>query len=127
MKEKFINSERFIQLLTEHFYLKEKTYFNIAIEMKIKETEHGETPDMTIYLERTILGDKVRTPLTEDEVKKVLASYAETPKESLSSYLYVGGIHHTGYFVEEDEAYFTGVMIYTKEKELKDEKCLQKK
>ena len=125
--EKYISKEDCFQIITEYIYLKERTYFEVVPELRIKETAYGETPDMTLYLERSINGEKVRTILTDEDVKTILSTYVESPTEELESFLYNGGIHYMGYFNDQDTAYFSGVFLYIKQKEKKKPRYLHKK
>lgn len=72
---------------------------------------------MKLYLETIVDGERIRRLLTEDYIKEVLTAYVDTPKETLNSFQYVGGIHHVGLYVDEDTPFFEGVMIYLKQKE----------
>lgn len=125
--ERFISKEELIRILTQHYYLKERTYFDIVIDLKVKNTETGKVPDMTINLERSIMGDKVSVQLPEDEIKGILKTYAQNHNESLYSYLYVGGVRRAGVHIDEDTPFFTGVMLYVKPITKKQDRCLQKK
>ena len=118
--KRYISNEEFYEIIKNYFYLKDGIIYEVVPDVRIKETAFGETPDMTVYLEGTNNGEKVRFPLSEDEIKTILSNHVESPKEALDSYLYHGGIHYFYSATKKDYADFTGVFLYIRQKPLKE-------
>ena len=58
-----------------------------------------------------------RMLLTEGDLKKAFNDYLSSSNYELVDFKYVGGIHHTGYFIDNDRPYYEGVRLNVKEKE----------
>ncbi len=56
------------------------------------------------------------THLTEDDLKDCLNDYMGNYNYEVTDFKYIGGIHKTGYFIDENTPHYDGIQIQVKEK-----------
>lgn len=114
---KYLSKEQLFEIITNYIYLQRGILFDVVPILKVKETSLGKVPDLKLYLETTIDDEKIRIPLTEKDIKDIITAYVTTPKVTLNTFQYIGGVHRTGLYIDEDIPHFEGVMIYLKPNE----------
>lgn len=58
-----------------------------------------------------------RVPLTEYDLKNAFNDYLNSSNYELVDFKYIGGIHHTGYYIDNDMPYYEGIKLNVKERE----------
>ena len=123
--EEAINSNNKIILFPEDVDGAIIDYFgrdkNYRVSVKEELTIAGNEPNIKFYLIEHLQYDGIKKDitilLTEGDLKKVFKDYLSDLNYELASFKYIGGIHKTGYFVDEDTPYFEGIELLVKEKD----------
>ena len=58
-----------------------------------------------------------RIYLTEHDLKTAFNDYLSSSNYELVDFKYIGGIHHTGYYINNDMPYYEGIKLNVKERE----------
>ena len=89
--------------------------------------ENGE-PKVRFYIrEEYAKGIQHDNPLTEHDLISALNDYLKKFNCEVDHFEYVGGVHHVGYYYDEDTPYFEGLNVYTKDLEKSNEYSLSMK
>lgn len=96
---------------------------NYRVSIKEKLTIVDDKPDITFYLTEHLDFQGIRGQheirLSEEDIKKSLDSYVNYYNYELEDYKYLGGIHKTGYYLDEDTPHYDGVQLNVKKKDKK--------
>lgn len=117
VKKIILNPDEVKKTIVEYFG-RDKEYL---ISCKEKLTVNGDTPDMVFYLiEHLIIdGNKrdISTRLTNGDLMHALDDYAKHYGYELTDFKYIGGIHHVGYYFDENTPYYNGIEMEVKKKD----------
>lgn len=114
--KEIITKEKVISLMDEYYSIKMREDVHFAFELGAKNTDLTVIPDVKIYLEKYIMGDRIRVYATLDDIKEVLDVYAANRECELLSFKYCGGVRKAGYYFDEDTPMFEGIAIKMKKK-----------
>lgn len=110
---KDIRTNEFLHNLSEYY---SKIYQrNIVFKANVRIQANDELK-LNIYFEKYTNRSIQVVNLTDGDIQKYLTIYASDLGYTLDNYKYIGGIHKTGYFVDEDTPHFDGIRLYLKEK-----------
>lgn len=113
-----LTSEEVLQLIAHHFGAHKNYKVDATSELSIDSSQ----PRINFYLIEHLDYDDIKrdnkTLLTKGDLVNVFNHYLEYLGYELVDFKYLGGIHHTGYFVDEDTPHYEGIELYVREKEL---------
>ncbi len=111
MFTEILTKERFISILEEYYSIKLKYNIHFVYELDVKYTDITVIPDIKIYFERYIMGDRIRVLVRDSEIKEAMDNYACNHGFELLSFKYVGNVQRAGYIREEDTPIFDGIAL----------------
>ena len=109
--KEIITKEKVISLMDQYYSIKMREDVHFTFELGTKNTDLTVIPDVKIYLEKYIMGDRIRVYATLDDIKEVLDAYAANHGCELLSFKYCGDVRKTGYYFDEDTPFFEGIAI----------------
>ena len=95
-------------------YFGDSKNYRVSVENEIY--LNGDQPIINFYLIEHFEYNKNKILLTKGDLKNALNDYIEFYGYELIDFKYVGGMHHTGYFIEENKPYYEGIELKVKEK-----------
>ena len=109
-----IDGDKFIEMLSLDVSLDMKDDVIVQKELDIKYVNGLMSPNIRFYFDRYICGDKITVYLNNKDISRVLGNYASKQGCTLSGYKYIGGVRKVGYFVNENQPFFEGVVLEMK-------------
>lgn len=111
-------------------YFGEGKDYRISVKDEEPYIDFEGNPKVPIYLVEHIdfegAKKEISYMLTDSDIKHALAHYIDFYGYDLEDFKYIGGIHHTGYFFDEDKPYYEGIELTVKEKQKEQPKKLKK-
>lgn len=102
-------------------YFSKNREFPISVEEKL--TIKNNQPDLVFYLIEDFSDKqterKVKTRLTNVDIKRVLNDYINFYSYELIDFKYIGGIHKVGYYFDENTPHYDGIELSVKKKSKK--------
>lgn len=101
-------------------------YFGSGKEYRVSSREELSldfqgNPQINFYLIEHLdyygINKKNEIMLTKTDIKNALAYYLEDLNCDIIDFKYLGGVHHTGMYIDEDTPHYEGIEVYIKEKE----------
>ena len=103
---------------------------NYRISVQEELTIDNGNPHINFYLIEHLDYDGIKkdykTCLTRGDLQNALSSYIEFYGYELIDFKYMGGVHHVGYYCDEDTPYYEGIELTVKEKK-KDQVLVKNK
>ena len=118
MLNRQINEDLFFRLLNQYYSIKMRDDIELVKELTVKYDSLGPYPDLGIYYESYIAGDKIRVKLSYEDIFEALDVYAQNQGLELVDFKYDGGVRKMGLQLDKDIPYFTGVCLRMREKSL---------
>ena len=116
-KEVMLYPEEVDQALLEYFSEGRDYRVSVKEELSIEDNQ----PKIDFYLiEHLKYGDaeeNVKTLLTNEDLLKAFNKYLEDINCEIKDFKYMRGIHHVGYYFDEDTPYYEGVILTADKKE----------
>ena len=116
-KDVMLYPEEVDQALLEYFGEGRDYRISIKEELSMEDNK----PKIDFYLiEHLKYGDveeNVKTLLTNEDLLKAFNKYLEDINCEAKDFKYMGGIHHVGYYFDEDTPYYEGVILTADKKE----------
>ena len=119
MNNIILTKEEFLNTLSIYYSIKERRDLIVKDNLKIKYIKGMEEIDIKLYIDMYIKGDKITIFLNKKDIMEALVAYINNLGYELIDFKYMGGVRHTGYYVEENTPIFEGVNIQVKEKDKK--------
>lgn len=104
------------QIIVEYFNSED---YKLSIKKDMYIDNEG-IPQINFYLVEHLSYDDRKNfecKLGENDLQKALGSYAKSYECELVEFKYMGGVHRTGFYVDEDTPYYEGIQLNVKKKE----------
>ncbi len=115
MDKIILNESELKDILTEYYCTNQRYEGEINIELDIK----GDKPSIDIcLLEKFNFNGRIVEPklyLTKSDLIKAFNAYLKCSNLEVEDFRYIGGIHRSGYYFDEDFPYFEGIEITPKQ------------
>ena len=131
MNQVFLTKKQVIELIKEYFHKHgdKDVEVNIILELSSNTSGIGtyeKTEDDIIITFEVTKTEEINNTIIKticnlqlEDLNEIFKSYEHQEGFEYDSFLYVGGIRHVGYFVDEDTPIFEGILLNYREKSLK--------
>ncbi len=110
-------------------YFGSKKNYRISVKEQVYIDFYGQQQInfyLTEHLDYDGIKKDIKCMLTEGDIKNALSAYVDFYSYELIDFKYIGGIHRTGYYFDEDTPYYEGIKLNVKQKNISNGKRLKK-